>query len=404
MNSGLEGVHLSDRELASFFLNQSSQKTPTLDDRVHAMLRHQYDSRVGYPLLVKNYRGLPEPTEIYLDGVPFHVMLIESRTVSTDSTTFDKSTNNNPRIINLENLEEGRRGIIIHDGKYIILANPYPTKGGDITIVETKDNGIYKPQLMGDSYQDMLLMAKHMPSFSISFNNAYSGASVLNKHFQGSLKYVLIGERLINNLLLGKKVDNMELETIVSEKHLTLYGVIYGMQEPLQATNIFISRDAMAMNDFFIFYSDVVAQVDREYLRRTDLGFRDRAIPLHVPEFGEFIPAIGETETEPRMNLSTYYDTNTGNFVTIAFPKVYNRPRIHQEGKIKVGLSIKEALHTLILVREEDFEYVLEHPEVIKGMYKDVSITPRMHSGLNARLRNISTSRIWLLIQVVCKN
>ncbi|MBU0712339.1 DUF4922 domain-containing protein [bacterium] len=361
--------HLNDSELELFFADQSN-----IDDnsRAAALIKQQSDRVNGWPRLIRNldtYSRIQKDV-VNVKGIDIVVTLNETRAPSITAKTFEsKQLNSQPCI--LCNLDAEQKGILTLENRFIVLANPGITIPGDLTIASVN----HDPQLIANSFEDMVSLSKTLTDYSIFYNGAMAGASSPHFHFQAGLKNTLIAEQQIDQLLNGSPVGNAEIILL----HENKTGRLFFLNNYLRAAYLVVSSDYQVINRLFREFYLHLKQVDRFI----------KDIP-NVPDFGARIISMNINETEPRMNLMLKYIQETAKYLLVIFPKVFNRPAAYFKTgteQLIVGMAIKESLGNLITVREADYEHLKTDPSLITKIYSDTSIPPEMIEELNKSLK-----------------
>lgn len=366
---------ISDSELASYGLNAAQS-----DDnaRVAALYRQQLDPQTGWRCLIRNlerYSRIQKST-VNVRGIDVILTLNETRAASVNAQTFEAgATKRAESQCLLCKPSEAQRGILTLDNRYLILINPGITIPGDLTIASVS----HRPQVIADSFSDMIALARRLTSYSIFYNGAMAGASIPHFHFQAGLKNSLIGEAQISQLLEGLEVGCAQSVLL----HQSPTGQIYWIKNFFRATYLIRSGDGEDLEYLFNTFSNFLIEVDKEIVN----------IP-HIPDFGTYIEAMDILESEPRMNLMLKYDSLTAEYLLAIFPKISNRPAAYfrsAEDQIIVGIAIKESLGNLICCRWSDYQKLQQSPELTAQMYRDTSINDGMMAQLNRRLAGLES-------------
>jgi len=360
--------HIDDTGLIPYLEHRAN-----IDDnaRVAALVRQQSDPEKGWPRLIKNletYRRL-EKKVVTVSGVDIAVTLNETRAPSVTAKTFENAKSGRKPQCFLCHLDSEQRGLLTLDNRYIILVNPGITIPGDLTIASAQ----HDPQIVRDSFGDMLILSRKLTDYSIFFNGAMAGASSPHFHFQAGLKSTLIAERQIERLL-NKNPKPAHLVTIFKNQSSQICFVDHF----LRAMYLLISRDDGEIKRFFEIFYKVLQNVDQAI----------RNIP-NIPDFGSILTSLEINEYEPRMNLMLKFDPSSGQYLLAIFPKIINRPQAYfrrGDEQILVGMAIKESLGNLISCRRSDYQKLYQQPHLIEEIYRDTSITRKMVDDLNAQL------------------
>ncbi|HDP68331.1 MAG TPA: DUF4922 domain-containing protein [Candidatus Marinimicrobia bacterium] len=366
----LTAHHISDSELSRYgFIGEPGDDNM----RVKALLRQQLDPQTGWRCLIRNmerYSRIQKST-VNVRGIDVILTLNETRAASVNAQTFEAgATKRAESQCFLCQPDEAQRGILTLNHRYLILINPGITIPGDLTIASVS----HRPQVIADSFSDMIALARRLTSYSIFYNGAMAGASIPHFHFQAGLKNSLIGEEQISQLLEGLEVGCAQSVLL----HQSPTGQIYWIKDFSRATYLIRSKDREDLEYLFNTFSNFLIEVDKEIVN----------IP-HIPDFGSYIEAMDILESEPRMNLMLKYDPLTAEYLLAIFPKISNRPTAYfrsPEDQIIVGIAIKESLGNLICCRWSDYQRLQQSPELTAQMYRDTSINDGMMEQLNRRL------------------
>ncbi|MBN2601741.1 MAG: DUF4922 domain-containing protein [Candidatus Marinimicrobia bacterium] len=364
--------HLDDSELQPFFIDKN-----TVDDnaRAAALVRQQSDPVRGWPRYIRNLDAYSRilRDHVNVQGIDIVVTLNETRAPSVTAKTFEsKCINSGPCM--LCHLDIEQKGVLTLDDRYLILVNPGITIPGDLTIASVN----HEPQIIVDSFDDMVSLSKMLTDYLLFFNGAMAGASSSHFHFQAGIKNTLIAERQIDRLLDGLPVGNAELVPL----HKSDTGRIFFLNKYLRAVYLIESTDDQELIRLFQqFFIDLRA-MNQKMIRNIS----------NVPDFGGSIRSLNMDETEPRMNLALKYFPETSKYQLLIFPKIFNRPSVYfKKGaqQIIVGMAIKESLGNLISCRTSDYQKLLESTKLISEIYNDTSISTAMADELNQSLRTV---------------
>ena len=366
--------HLDDSELQPFFIDKN-----VVDDnsRVAALVRQQSDPVDGWPRLVHNLdtysRILKEVVNV--QGIDIVVTLNETRTPSVIARTFESKDLGHQSCF-LCNLDAEQKGILILENRFMILVNPGITIPGDLTIASLN----HEPQIIANSFNDMISLSKTLTDYSLFFNGAMAGASSSHFHFQAGLKNTLIAEQQIDMLLDGFPVGEAELVPLYKSKT----GRIFFLNKFLREVYLIESTDDQEISRLFQQFVIYLRKVNQKLIRN---------VP-NVPDFGGPIRSMNINETEPRMNLMLNYFPETLKYQLLIFPKIFNRPLAYFKTGLEqviVGMAIKESLGNLISCRTSDYQKLLHSPQLITEIYNDTSISTAMADELNQSLRTDSS-------------
>ncbi len=368
--------NLSDSELSPYLEKLSLNNIkPDNNQRVNALILQQSDPEHGYPRLVDNLKVYSEckSIDVSVNGVPLILFLNPTRTQSLTSSTFDNDSNKRgSEYCFLCNLDEGQRGILIRNNKYLVLTNPGITIPGDLTIASVK----HTKQLITGNFHDMLDIARELYDFSIFFNGALAGASSAHFHFQAGYKDKLIGEKQLEKLISGEKVGNAHAVRVVSHNGFELFRT----DKYLRSVHIVSTNDPEKLCDFFDLYSAKLYEISKDIK-----GYK------HVPDFGRYIDSLNDTESEGRLNIMLKYNPESDTYLVAFFPKRTNRPECYYKSgndQIILGMAIKEALGNIITCRKRDFDTLVKRPDLIQKSFAGTSLTDEMYNTLNRELKN----------------
>lgn len=370
-----EERHLTDEELKPYFEALDIPLAKINDNtRVEALIMQQTDPEHGYPRLIKNMKTFSQSlsTKLFVDTIPLRLVLNKTRRQSLTSVTFEKADNVPPPCF-LCQLDQGQRGILILDNKFIVLTNPGITLPGDLTIAATE----HQPQLISGRFGYMLQIAELLPSFSIYFNGPLAGASSPHFHFQAGYKDKLPGEQQIQKLLAGKSVGNARLRKIIKRNGLEVFNV----ENFLRSAQLVVAKERRRLEDLFAFY----------LAKLTEVSAAIKGFP-NIPDFGTFIGSLGEVETEPRLNIMVKYYSAYQAYIAAFFPKRFNRPQFYfnrGRAQIILGVAIKEALGNLITCRQSDYNRLQQRLDLVRQAYGDTTITNAMETALLQHLKEL---------------
>ncbi len=367
-------MHISKSQINNnelqFFLNDNK---PTLNNKIKALLKHQLNSDSGFPELIKNMKlsNNSQSKTIIINGISIDIYMNMSRMNSVLANTFVSKKKEGRKCI-LCNLLEGQKGLEFLDKKYLILTNPGITKPGDLTIASIK----HKKQLIKNNFPDMFRFAKEMSDYSIYFNGALAGASCPHFHFQAGLRDILPAEIQINDLLSGNTIGDAHIQNVLKTNHLNVYNI----ENFLRTTFIATSNSKSKLIDFCNYFLENLTKLN--YLHFKNIK--------NVPDFGEYIEALAQNENEGRVNIMVKYLPEKNEYHAVFFPKLYSRPTIYfqdENKRVILGMAIKEALGNIMTCRQQDYENVISHPEIIKNAYSDTSLPKKTLVELIEKLK-----------------
>jgi len=272
---------------------------------IRAMSRHQLDPTLGWPRLIRNHSTYANSPKVRLKvaEVPLLLHFNKTRSASLKNSAFENTKSS----CFLCELDQGQRGILIRNERYIVLANPGITIPGDLTIATVA----HEKQLLHGHIPDLIQIARELSDYSIYYNGAMAGASSPHFHFQGGLKNRLPGEQQIRNLLAGKSLPPLQLQSVVRTDELTLFRIASFLR-----TNYIVRTGRAAQLERFLeTFLTSLAELDQSI----------RNLP-NIPDFGSWIPSLDMRETEPRLNLMLQYDPVQAEYTAALFPKCFNRP------------------------------------------------------------------------------
>ena len=133
--------------------------------------------------LEQGYESLKDTMarEITCNGFSVHVQHNPGRIRSTLADVGDKSINERPCFLCLNNLPEDQKGVLYHE-EFLILCNPMPVFSGHFTIAHL----IHQPQAIAEHIDTFLhLMTDFGSNWSVLYNGPRCGASAPDHlHFQ----------------------------------------------------------------------------------------------------------------------------------------------------------------------------------------------------------------------------
>ena len=229
---------------------------------------------------------------------------------------------------------EGRKG-----RKYNILVNRAPIFPNHLVI--TRD--IHVPQTIWHRFPDMLDLAASLENYLVFYNSPNSGTTVpQHAHFQACPKGYMPLERAAERLLRGVKAGQVaqEIEFIASVRDAELYHYKRFNR------GIFMLRAQTSKSMAKLFY------------RLLDC-----------------MNLVAE-ETEPRFNAYTY--CSEGEYRAIVALRGASRPRF------PIFPGAADMAGFVVVPHEEDFDRIT--PEVLSGIYEDVTLSPAQEERLLWRL------------------
>lgn len=289
------------------------------------------EQRSSWPLLDANCRALEkiEARTVPVGEIPVTLQFNPERIRSAAASVDRKAVQNRACFLCPENRPAEQTGISV-DGKYIMLANPYPIFSKHLTFPSV----IHTPQNISGRLSDMLDLAQDLDRYIIFYNGPRCGASAPDHmHFQAGNKGFLPLEYLWNDIY------RKQGEVIFQNPDI-LSGRLTGWPQ----TVLFIeSRESGKILGAF------------EKLMRL----------LPVPE----------GETEPMMNLLCVYEAPVWRLLVL--PRRAHRPAQYFEEGDKQRLISPGAVDlggVIPLPRKSDFDRLTE--EEIRNIFVQVSLNP----------------------------
>ncbi len=262
-----------------------------------------------WPLAHQNYDALNrvQVKELDLGSCKIRVQFNPERMRSTAAKIDTKTIQERKCFLCQAHLPAEQRGIPYQD-KYIILVNPFPIFPIHLTIPDLS----HTDQLIYDRFGDMLDISKDLDEFVVFYNGPKCGASAPDHmHFQAGNK---------GFLPLEEDVKNLDKISIYEDEEVK----IYELKDYKRKLIIIQSEDRnRVVDEFSRIYSDL---------------------------------EIKEDETEPMMNLVTWYDE--GVYYACLFPRKKHRPAcFYAEGEKNLLLSPAsvDISGVCVLPQEKDF-------------------------------------------------
>lgn len=357
--------YISDSELKIYQL-----KAKSLDNNKRAKLIYKQQSQ-HFTMLKQNLEKLKKQKvkRLVIENVDIRLVLNPTRKASIEADTF--LNKQKVEICRLCNLPEDQRGFGILDDRYFVIPNPGITMRGDLTITSTR----HQTQEISDNFRDMLQIARDLYDYSIYFNGPLAGASIPHLHFQAGLEKQLPGEKQIFSLMNGN-YNSIKLLNIIKFENVVLVKVLNFLRE----CYILSGTDINELSRVFYIFMRKLKVINKNFTPRQ-----------HIQNFGEYIPALGKNEDEPRLNIMVNWDNRENRYIIAIFPKRSNRPVVYYDNKnqIMLGMGIKESLGNLITFRQKDFELLKNSPSEITNAYKDTSITKEQSDTLSKMLEDV---------------
>lgn len=232
-----------------------------------------------WPLAQSNYQALQrvKTKTLSFGNYSIQVQFNPERLQSSAAKIDTKSIQERKCFLCPANLPEVQRGLAYGSG-YQILVNPYPIFPNHYTI----PSYTHQDQLIASRYGDMLDLAKDLDSCTIFYNGPKCGASAPDHlHFQAGSK---------GFMPIEKEIERISKETLIETKRL----------------KVSVIADYLR-NGICIETSD----------RTEAVAFFDQLYAL--------LP-IKEGETEPMMNILSWYKPLVQQWISCIFPRAQHRP------------------------------------------------------------------------------
>lgn len=281
-----------------------------------------------WPLAENNFGALNNVRlkSFDMDGFNLLVQFNPARLLSSAAKTDAASIQQRPCFLCAENLPEQQEKLSFGPS-YLLLCNPYPIFPQHFTIPSRQ----HVPQAIRYRFEDMLEMSRRLNEHTLFYNGPKCGASLPDHaHFQAVTRRVM-------------PIDN-EVAAHISDRNLLCCengGSLYLLTHYLRNGFIIQARTAgVALSLFRRIYSAL---------------------------------EIKEGETEPMMNLFSYYQDRTWTVVII--PRRKHRPwQYEAEGEERIVSSpgAADIGGLFIAPREEDFEKMT--PELLQDIYNQVCL------------------------------
>jgi hypothetical protein len=265
--------------------------------------------------------------EIICNGFSVRVQHNTGRIKSTLADVGEKSLNERPCFLCLNNLPEDQKGVLYRK-EFLILCNPMPVFSGHLTIAHI----IHQPQAITEHIDLFLqLMTDFGSHWSVLYNGPRCGASAPDHlHFQAIPSGTMPIEKEImdeNKLLRIARIDGVQVSRLhgIGRELMVLQG-----------------DDPVGMASAF---KRIVAELKK----------------------------VSNVDSEPMMSISGSYDRKTWRL--LVFPRAKHRPdAFFREGDARVAVSpaIIEMGGVLVTPVERDFER-LDAPAV-EDIFREVSL------------------------------
>ena len=245
-----------------------------MNEKVHQLIEEQIQH---WAQARQSYEALQQVLvkELTVEGYHYRIQCNLARIVSSGANVDTKSIQQRPCFLCAHHRPNAQKGIPFGTN-YELLVNPFPIFPAHLTIPEV----CHVEQQINNRFGDMLQLAKLLTDFTIFYNGPHCGASAPDHmHFQaGNRHFMPIEEdwQTKKNYLVARKGK----------------ATLFRLDDPLRS--IWILKSTL--------------QTDAEALFQL--------ICQALPKQG--------TETEPRMNLLTYYEN--GHWICFIFPRSKHRP------------------------------------------------------------------------------
>ncbi len=274
-------------------------------------------------------------------GVQWNPARIQSTGAKLDAATLKKR----PCFLCGHN-RPSQQSFIPLDGGYEFLVNPFPILPRHFTIPHSQ----HRPQLIQDTYVDMMQIVAKMNNMLVFYNGPKSGASAPDHlHFQAGPIGIVPLQRDWDELYSPR------LSRFFSDGN-DISG-LYALNGYLCPGYVIISRSAEESNVLFQkLYS---------------------AMPVQ------------EADTEPQMNILSWTTNNDEYITTIVLPRSKHRPECYfREGdeQIMVSPGAIDMGGLLITPREQDFRRLT--PEIIEGIIKECGCSESVIMQINDKIKS----------------
>ncbi len=296
-----------------------------LNEQAITLVKQQKET---WELARKNYAALSGVQTKKIDFGHFNIVAQHNpeRIRSSAAKTDADSIAARPCFLCLENLPSEQK-MIIFQGKYLILTNPFPIFPLHLTL----SNLEHTPQRIQDFFTDMLELSRELTGFTLFYNGPECGASAPDHfHFQAGNRGLLPIEnelKTLENLYAKVLVQNQKVKVFAVENYLRQFVAI-------------VTSDKVAAAEMF------------------------RQI---------FLFLAGENPKEPLLNILCYYEN--GAWKIILFPRAKQRPSHfyrNDETQVVVGPAAVELGGVLVLPRKDDFVKITK--KIIAEIYGEVTI------------------------------
>ncbi|MBB3187466.1 DUF4922 domain-containing protein [Microbacter margulisiae] len=165
-------------------IHSLTDKSPnSLRKKVNALIGQQLST---WNLARQNYEALAtvESKEMNVWGFPMRIQFNPSRIISSGAKVDPQSIKQRPCFLCAHNRPAEQQGILI-DNRYEVLVNPFPIFPRHLTIPSVQ----HIDQKIATHFEDMLLLAQHLPDYVLFYNGPQCGASAPDHlHFQAGNK------------------------------------------------------------------------------------------------------------------------------------------------------------------------------------------------------------------------
>lgn len=268
---------------------------------------------------------------LFFEGFKLELQFNPGRIKSTSAKVDKLSIQNRDCFLCDGNLPVEQKGITL-PGEYLILCNPYPVFPEHFTVVAAD----HKSQEILIYFQDFLSVSRLLGSkYSLIYNGPKCGASAPDHlHFQAGTKQFMPIE---NEFFLLKN----EFGEVISENNNT---IVTGINDGLRKYFSLESKDEKKLAEVFNKIYDLSGK-------------------------------ISGNGVEPKMNLISKYDTETGWLVIIFLRSKHRSSHYYLKGKKRIIISPAaiDLGGICVVPIQEDFERMEE--ELIREIYNEVFIS-----------------------------
>lgn len=273
-------------------------------------------------------------------GVQWNPARIQSTGAKLDAATLKKR----PCFLCAQN-RPLQQSFISLEGGYEFLINPFPILPLHFTIPHSQ----HRPQLIKDTYVDMIRIVAQMKNVLVFYNGPKSGASAPDHlHFQAGPLGIVPLQRDWDELY------SPCLNRLLSDGN-DISG-LYALKGYLCPGYVIISRSAEKSNTLFQKLYSVMPMQD--------------------------------TDTEPQMNILSWTTDDTEYITTVVLPRSKHRPGCYfREGdeQIMVSPGAIDMGGLLITPREQDFHRL--NPEIIEGIIKECGCSESVVKQINDNIK-----------------